>query len=1736
MAVQLFGFNQLKNQLISGVLTNTGLNSLYTGSTLSAILEQVAQSDYQVYNQIIEALKSNNLDSVVGADLDNLGFQFGVAREQAIKSIGFITIIDSSITKIATQIYAASAPPVVGDSVIKVSDASNPKWALSGSKLYIGRGTSNLEGPINIVSVAHTGSFYTITLGSPLTKNHLNSETVILAQNGDRLIKAGTTVSTSDSNSSPAITFATQQNAVLADGEDTLTNIQVVASNAGTQGNIPVKAIVKFSSDPFPNATVFNPLGFSSGADIESDEEYRTSIKNTIQSLSRGVETALETAVSGVQDPTNSAIIKSATVVEPITVGKPATLYVSSDTGLEPSFAGVGQENLIVNAAGGEEFFQVQNLPVTRPQLESTVIGPYGAIGGETLSVSVTDLDNNNVPFTTVCTVVVPASFITTPGAAQVTEIANALNSAANITSGTRNFFARTAESGTHLLLFTATYSAISIQIISGTLNNIVKFPTVRSYSIKIYKDDILLNQGPDYIFNRFSGQGRLTNDLTAGESLSAGSAQTRAFLRSASQIGGTIAFSLGSHPGAWMVADADVTFRSVTLPIGTTLTVVQSGDTMSITAATGTPWANVQIGDYILIKSPNTDFSANNQGMFEVIGTLTANLLEVKNPSGTTQAPFLTTLNTLIVIFQSDNPPQLLDLTAQATGTSMDLITLVDAINAQAEGYEAAVYKNTKIQLNSLNYDVDSELTIIASFDDFKALLGFTQGMFAVGEESQTGFAISQRDTGSTIPNASGSLTAATGTSFTDVQDSTQDFTALQQDILSGKVHFLDGNDHNISQAVQEVNSATDLTIRDNVLKSINQEAIGNLYGILKAFDFDDNDQLVVIVDQDKVSKTFSIPMYRSGTVNTSLFSPTTTQFSGNDEDAAVSTPFGASFTDAKFFDDFKIWFKSSKLIIPTGSNNEMRIVSSSYGPNGDNYYFGIFYPAAPNTPIAATYEVAIGTLPVDATFIKLTLGSGSAVLLTADSTTQIAVSNPSGNNWTYTYTGTGTNPGFGSLTVGNIINIQGNFSTNNKGVYRVTNVTPTSFTVVKTGGTVETIIITTGAFSAYSLDNSGNKASAAKTAIDALGIITTTVALPGSDGTGSITLSSKDDPMLASTYLQLGGGENFILSYNTSSPFFQLKEAFAVAPSNGDQFRLLPVTAINVNNWLNKPSVTALSIVANIDLIDNGRKIELSTKTLGRAGSINVTGAKANSIASQVLTPAINLNNSNSIVKFPRTDILGFHKGMFIEFDNAAGSTIKDGNFNTSTNVRTYISSGNQYYLFYDTTGSASVQTQKVFTGTFLVKTFLLPNGYLRLSSPGAFINVQQGDQVVLDGAFNAANQGKYLVIENSNDYIDVKNPGGVEEIVTTTAFIDIRAYSYDSFMDLANGTVGDTLQISRPSGAWFTNHANSGSFPILLVDQPLALNVLATYGTGASITVTGTGPYTLTSGTAFTNIPAPNDFVIYNSSTILQVTSSSTNSVTGNLVTGTTVPTSNTAMLTFINAAIKVNNPNMVNGDSLSLSSSTLQNIEAIDNYPWFSVKKIDEVVLDPINLTQAYMILSPANDTDNISSNFGTTITGLNKLGFNTDINQGLDGYTYHTGIIQRAQRITDGYSADPITFPGIKAAGTVVEVLPPVDFAIKVALQVALNEGVTLVAVADTIRTAAISYINSLGIGKPVILSQIINVVSDVAGVESVKLATTTPAVAASGDRISVGPNQKAKVLLPTDVVVSEIGT
>ncbi len=480
--INIKSYNENLGDMIRKIIADTPANDINKGSVLLTILEAAAANDYENNTAILNVLELLNIDALRNNDLDAHASNLGLTRNTATKASGFIVVNDSNITKRSTSIYAVKPAPIAGTSIINVNDAST--WDQTGN-VFIGRGTSNFEGPLSYSSITDNGTFFTINLDSALEKDHLLSESVIDGQGTtDRQILAGTIVKIPANNINPEVEYTVLRDAVIAAGEDISDEIPIVAIKAGSLSNAGINSITLFNTLPFAGAEVTNTNALTNGLDTESDEEFRDRIKAFSSTLARGTRRSILSAIDGVSDETDGKQVASAIITEPAEIGDTSIVFIDDGSGFEPSFDGQSVDLLVGSASGNEEFLQLANFPLPRPQSVNTAESPYIFTNGMELKVLVDKIEEA-VTF-------VDADFNST-SSATISEVLVAINDRAE------TFRCRFSNNSTELLLYPEDERVETIQVVGdgGALdaNSQLKFPTNEFSYISLYKNNVRLRE-----------------------------------------------------------------------------------------------------------------------------------------------------------------------------------------------------------------------------------------------------------------------------------------------------------------------------------------------------------------------------------------------------------------------------------------------------------------------------------------------------------------------------------------------------------------------------------------------------------------------------------------------------------------------------------------------------------------------------------------------------------------------------------------------------------------------------------------------------------------------------------------------------------------------------------------------------------------------------------------------------------------------------------------------------------------------------------------------------------------------------------------------------------------------------------------------------------------------------------------------------------------------------------------
>ena len=481
-----------------------GLEDLKPGSPFLAIFQSVGQSRMRDQQQMMEVLDANNIDSPE-ADLDRIGAKENIPRLGQTFSRGAVDISDTSFRKVATKLYHGAAAPIPGTTSLLVVDAS--LFPPSG-KVYIGRGTTNFEGPLTYTAVTNLGPNWSITLSTGTLNFHALTEVVTLAQGGDRTVGAGQVFRTPAGGNAPSVSFATTQTAVVPDGEALLQSVPVICQTPGVLGNVSKGAIKDVVAPAFQSMAVTNPLPIQNARDTESDTDYRARIKATKAARGLGTKTAIETFATGVTSPDEHSQVSVANLVRRTL--RPTILTIDDGSGYEEKTEGINFEVLVDSANGGETTFSlVYGRPVAKASSTTILTAPFILQAGSILAVEVGGVHVEHS---------FQAADFRNIGNATAFEVVASINAAAAL-----SYSARTSAGGTQVTIFAKAETQDDIRVVAPfagvDANEFLGFSTGRFDTLRLYKNDRLLQKDGRAAILSSQAQGSWS-PMSSGETL----------------------------------------------------------------------------------------------------------------------------------------------------------------------------------------------------------------------------------------------------------------------------------------------------------------------------------------------------------------------------------------------------------------------------------------------------------------------------------------------------------------------------------------------------------------------------------------------------------------------------------------------------------------------------------------------------------------------------------------------------------------------------------------------------------------------------------------------------------------------------------------------------------------------------------------------------------------------------------------------------------------------------------------------------------------------------------------------------------------------------------------------------------------------------------------------------------------------------------------------------------------
>jgi hypothetical protein len=208
------------------------------------------------------------------------------------------------------------------------------------------------------------------------------------------------------------------------------------------------------------------------------------------------------------------------------------------------------------------------------------------------------------------------------------------------------------------------------------------------------------------------------------------------------------------------------------------------------------------------------------------------------------------------------------------------------------------------------------------------------------------------------------------------------------------------------------------------------------------------------------------------------------------------------------------------------------------------------------------------------------------------------------------------------------------------------------------------------------------------------------------------------------------------------------------------------------------------------------------------------------------------------------------------------------------------------------------------------------------------------------------------------------------------------------------------------------------------------------------------------------------------------------------------------------------------------------SDFNTVRVIEEDPFVMYGKIHNMAASPSNINNTDVVLEGVELPTKITPSAGSSVSAVSKLGFSADVKSGEDSYKYYGGLISAVGQKIRGKASDPITFPGVAAAGSFI--IPDAALPKRIQLSIVIRNrtGTPFSIVKSRVQSSVAAYVNSVGVGQSVVFSEIIVAAQSIDGVQAVSISS--PTYNSTNDQIISQPDQKPLIFnIDTDIIVSQ---
>jgi uncharacterized phage protein gp47/JayE len=1830
--------------MINTFLSRYGLKGIKIGGPLLTIFEAVGQVVFRNSQDLFNLLDAQGLDRATGTVLDRHAESEDTTRLPATFATGNVDITDTSFAKISSTVYLGAAAPTIGSSFIIVTDAS--AFAPAGT-LYIGRGQTNVEGPLTYNKVGNQ-----LNVVPPLAKYHNTNEEVIMSQGGIRTIPAGTIVKTSQDNGNNTSRYSTRFNTIIEDGEVLVEDVGIICTTAGVSGNAAAGTIENFDAAPFTGATVTNVVSVVNGQPIENDDTLRERIRNLRASRSKATDLALITAATGVTSPDENKTVMGASIIA--NQDSPSVLYIDDGTGYEELDYGVNYESMINPAIGGEQYAQLTTgLPIAAAYLISSMSAPYALVSGSQLNVLVGGVLSS-------------VSFATTQfksiGNATAYEIVSVINS-----NPTLLFSARTAESGTKVVIFAKTSVNEDLEIVAPTgvnANTYIGFPLGVHYTSRLYQDGQLLykdgqsaiissnpqvswslfpatvsltvavdgtaaviytitdvdftnnntgynsvshtnslqswatvltakipgvtttavgdvlvmtsnlganvrsqivvsisvpgevaaqslinlgmfeastsiGKGSDYSLNRNTGQIKLTVPLASGDTLTAGSSYTRAFAESAAFVAGIV------NPAGetiWVAVDGSPAIIPHNITATTNIDIANvMGDTWIITLVGTTFPTDLAVDDWIVMSDPAFAI----QRAARIIEITAVDQIKVVGPNFVVDNLYMSANGLAFVRTSSFIHKIVLD------AAPVTLAACAITINSQILGATASVYQNTYIRITTNTYGTEGGILVAGSTT---GVMGFALGEVRSNTESHLA-AVESGNTQSGTPNLANNPVLVQAQLGPD---------GIQFPVPTS-TYALDGGEtlefcsagNNLYRNYPIYATGANFCGLNDVIAGNDDWAAGDFALSTHAFGIAPNDTLRLIFDNESLSKSLSIPMFRSIKGAAALGYGSSIDVVDEATSTQLQDVFGPTFDLTNFG-----LFMHSRVVshYACAANTQILWRYAQLGAAETSLSVRYVNPTAPNQAISIVKDT-FNPWNKDLTDIQIRLPSLNEVpIANLTNTTPFyayagaPAGGGNGQYWYYQYAKFKVVAGAANMVrtggvvlvtpnllsiaelgikIGDTVYITGGGDVNYPvGAKIVSAATPTSFSYIEGVGNAPACVVDMWATLSGLTDP------------DFSGIM------------AGMVMYVDPDVFPAAQAYDTGAIRIFATTTNADGVFaFQVARRASGYDSgvamtkpyiirSTDNFKVYPIDGVLANDMVSWINTNASNLVTAKSLDTGLGWLTIATNDEYNQGITNYTGASLTA-TNDYWTMFDGLNYISScdlsIDSITLNKPIAADLALYGDWDNEIMQLVPQ----STQNIVDYLNNPTVSNL----SGLGQIARANQNGKVQLVTNELGSLGAIQVI--GGTANSAAATVVgsaTVNGTYTPSGMAKVTVPTSQIGGFTPRNWAKLQASQKVRKNIDLSGSIIDIAFDNANGLYKVTSSVAIRtglSGALFTSWN-------VLTHSPFAEVSIGgggfPGGCGAWIRPTFSGiTYAFGNSGWKREVANISDSVhwFYDTGAVrkIELLDSFEVMVYDSMMPGDTFVVNSNILGTanvgrWIVADVDDDNNFWVYGamtpvSGITITSNYAPTISVEEAEPYFMYKRIHSIVpnVDPDYTDIVFWDLQMF---EKVSSSAGYSVVAQDKLAFPLDLIGGLDAYSYAGGLLGEVTRVIYGDSSNTSLYPGVVAAGANVDISGPLTKRVQVVLNARLKTNISETEVKNNIKNIVAATINSTPIGTSIAISDIVAAANSIQGVTAITVSS--PLYNNVNDLITVQANEKPRVFdIDQDVVVNLLG-